>query len=123
MTEKDHTQIYDSHSTILHKLDKKIDILIKDNQNNEKKLDSLETRLDNLVGSHTGDIKDISYLIQKEMTKIENKFEKSINQINNDVSALKEFKSEINGKIYGAILGVSAVFAIVTFLLNKFISV
>lgn len=134
MTEKDHIQIYDKHSVILNQVLQKITEISTNTTNLSAKLDSLENRFDGLAGHRLGDIISFKDTLKKELeaseSRIEIRIEKRIDAISKDVEntqkdikELSNFKAEINGKIYGAILGVSAVFAIVTFLLNKFISV
>jgi len=134
MTEKDHIQIYDKHSDILNKVLTEIKSISVNQTNLSNKLDSLENRFDGLAGHRLGDIISFKDTLKKELEaseqRIEIRIEKRIDAIvkdventQKDIKDLSNFKAEINGKIYGAILGVSAVFAIVTFLLNKFISV
>ena len=134
MTEKDHIQIFDKHSKILNEVLQEITKISTNTTNLSSKLDSLENRFDGLSVHRIGDIISFKDTLKKELEASEQRIEiriekridgivKDVENTQKDIKELSSFKAEINGKRYGAILGVSAVFAIVTFLLNKFISV
>ena len=128
MTELEHSTIYNKHNDILHTLDKKIDILINDNINTTEKLASLEKRFDIFAGTQSGDFHDIRQLLTNEINKFEMKIENNFANVNrrvdkceDNINEINRFKSEVNGKIYGLVLGVGAVFAVVSFLITKFV--
>lgn len=134
MHENEHLSIHDKHSDILSDVLNKLTVIDTNQTNIAKKLDSLEVRFDGLAGHRLGDIVSFKDTLKVELEaseqRLENRLEKRIDKIaidvdktKSDIQDLTNFKAEINGKIYGAILGVSAIFAAITFLINKFISV
>jgi len=124
----DNEQIYGSDNELLHRLDKKFDGFSIRIQNVEHKVDSIENKIETARTLRFDDVLSFRDMLQKELRNYELKLENTIKEVytklettQKDVSELNNFKANMNGKIYGLIIGVTVVFTIVTFLINKFI--
>lgn len=89
--------------------------------NLESKIDKLDAKISKSIETRFNDTINIKDVIRSEISNLETKFVADIKSVEKRVGTLEQFRAEINGKIYGSIIGVTVVFSIVTFLINKFL--
>ena len=89
--------------------------------NLESKIDRLDTKISKIIETRFNDTINIKDVIRSEISNLETKIVNDIKSVEKRVGTLEQFRAEINGKIFGSIIGVSVVFTVVTFLINKFL--
>ena len=85
----------------------------------ETKIDNLDTKISRLTENRFNDTISIKDIIRDEVKSLEHKIDTNIDKMDKRVGLLENFKSEVNAKIAVSVLGVTAVFAIISVLLNK----
>lgn len=118
-----HNKMIIEHSQLLGKIDGSLKTVLS-------KLDSLETRIDYIQNNRIIDLNSNSKVITDSIDKLENKLDNKFKEFKNDfeklddrVQDLEKFKEVKKGQIAVVLLGITGLFAVVTFIINKFIVV
>lgn len=118
-----HNKMIIEHSQLLGQIDGSLKTVLS-------KLDSLETRIDNIHNNRIVDLNSNSKVITDSIDKLESKLDKKFKEFKNDfekldnrVQDLEKFKEVKKGQIAVILLGITGLFAVVTFIINKFILV
>lgn len=118
-----HNKMIIEHSQLLGQIDGSLKTVLS-------KLDSLETRIDNIHNNRIVDLNSNSKVITDSIDKLESKLDNKFKEFKNDfekldnrVQDLEKFKEVKKGQIAVVLLGITGLFAVVTFIINKFILV